>query len=58
MKIANRFAGVASSGASVWYWRSFAIVIVPAKTADIADAWIAFPTTKNVSSSTLLYRPR
>jgi hypothetical protein len=58
MKTAIRLAGVASKGASVWYWRSFAIVIVPAKTADIADAWIALPTTKNASSSTLLNRPR
>ena len=32
MNIAKRFAGVASRGESVWYWRSFAIVIVPANT--------------------------
>src|SRR5262249_56615280 len=35
-----------------------AIVIVRANTADIADAWIAFPTTKNASSSTLPESPQ
>ena len=58
MKIAKRFAGVASRGESVWYWRSFAIAIVAAKTPDIAEACTALPTTKNASSSTPLYRPR
>ena len=54
MKTAKRLAGVASSGESVWYWRSLAIVIVPAKTADIAEACTALPTTKKASSCSRL----
>ena len=58
MKSANLFAGVASSGDSVWYWRSLAIVIVAANTPAIAEACMALPTMKKLSFSTPLYRPR
>ena len=46
---ARRFAGVASSGESVWYCRSFAIAIVPENTADMPETCTALPITKKSS---------
>ena len=49
VKIASRFAGVASSGCRVPYCRSFAIPMVIPMPA-IAATWIALPTMKKASS--------